>query len=76
MTEKVKTTAEITQEVNQLATSIIGKINSLDSKNDRATAVQETINMLIAGVELSRIEKVGILYTVTNSRVKQQQHEY
>ena len=59
---KVKTLTDTQTEVNQLASSVIGKINSLDSKNDRASVVQELINTLIAGVELSRIEKIGILY--------------
>ena len=68
----LKTATDISAEVDQLVNSIVGKVNALDSKNDRANIVQSVINTVVAGVELSRIEKVGILYIVTNSRVKTQ----
>lgn len=68
--ENVKKSDEIVAEVAELVKSVVGKLNSLDSKAERANACSAVLTDIIAGTELSKIEKVGILFSLTTSRVK------
>jgi len=67
---EIKKTEDVLAEINELVRSVIGKINSLDSRNDRANVCESVLTSVIAGTDLSRIEKVGILFGLTSARVK------
>ena len=68
MEDKPKTVDEIKIEIDQLTASIIGKINKCDSKRDVADITQTVLNTVIAKVDLSKLEKAGILVYLTNKR--------
>jgi len=67
---EIKKTEDVLAEINELVQRVIGKINSLDSRNDRASVCETVLTSVIAGTELSRIEKVGILFGLTSARVR------
>jgi len=68
--EEIKKVSDIIAEIEEYITKVVGKINSLDSKTDRANVCSQVMNRVVAGAELSRIEKVGILAMLLNQRIK------
>ena len=65
-----KTVDEITNEIGELTKKIIGNINNFDSKKDKANATMLVLNEVIAGVELSKLEKAGTLTYLMEKRIK------
>lgn len=65
-----KTVEELKKEIDETVKKIVGNINNLDSKKDKADVVLSVLNDVIAGVELSKIEKAGTLIYLMNNRVK------
>lgn len=54
-------TEEIKTEITELVNQVIGKLNGFDSKTERADTVSAVLNQVIAGIELSKTEKAGVL---------------
>jgi len=65
-----KTVDEITSEVSELIKKVVGNLNNLDSKKVRADITLEVLNDVIAGVELSKIEKAGTLIYLERKRIQ------
>jgi len=61
---------DVRREIVELVNKVIGKLNSFDSKKERADEVMSVLNSIIAGAELSKIEKAGILTYLLMARVK------
>lgn len=59
---------ERTAEINALTTKLVGLLNSLDSKSEKAQTLQALVDGLIAGADISKIEKAGILAFVAHKR--------
>ena len=68
--EEIKKSEEVWEEIQELVKKTVGKINSFDSNRERATTTDNVLNSVIAGAELSRLEKIGILTTLTQKRIK------
>jgi len=68
--EQEKTEQELTTEISELLKKVVGKINSFDSKTKRANVTESAMNTVIAGSDLSRREKAGILAYLLNARIK------
>lgn len=65
------TTNELkSKEIKELSDAIIGKINSFDSNKDKETSISGVLNSIIAGVELSKNQKAGILTYLVHKRVQ------
>ena len=64
-----KTTEDIHNEITEQVKKVIGNINNFDSKKEKADVTLEVLNSIIAGVELSRVEKAGTLTFLLNKRV-------
>jgi len=69
MPEKTKTLEEVKNEVREVINNVVGKINDIDSRSEKAELTTETLNQVIAGVELSKLEKAGILAYLTKKRL-------
>ena len=66
---KEKTIEEIKNEINEEVNKFIGKINNIDSKKEKADITLEVLNSIIAGVDLSKIEKAGTLVYLQHKRI-------
>lgn len=64
-----KTVEEVKNEITELVSNVIGKINNIDSRTEKADIVADVLNSVIAGVDLSKIEKAGILAYLTKKRI-------
>ena len=64
------TVEDILKEIGELKEKVVGKINNLDSNKQKADAVLEALNSIIAGVDLSKVEKAGILAYLMDRRIK------
>lgn len=64
-----KTVEEVQSEVEEIISSIIGKINDIDSRVKKADLTMEVLNQLIAGVDLSKLEKAGTLAYLLKKRL-------
>jgi len=67
MTEKIE---DLKKDIEEMVTKIVGKINNIDSKKDRAETTQNTLNNIVAMAELSKIEKAGTLAYLLNGRLR------
>ena len=67
MVEKIE---DSLKEINELTTTIVGKINNLDSRKVRADVVSEVVNGILANAELSKIEKAGLMAYLMDKRIK------
>jgi len=61
---------DVKKEIIELVGKVVGKLNSFDSKKDRADETLTVLNSIIAGVELSKIEKAGTLTYLLSGRLK------
>jgi hypothetical protein len=52
---------DVKQEVAELINTAISKINNLDSRIEKADIIGQALNNLVAGVELSKLEKKGMM---------------
>lgn len=66
---KEKTVEEIKNEIVETANKVVGNINNLDSKKEKADVTLAVLNDIIAGVELSKIEKAGTLVYLISKRL-------
>ncbi len=64
-----KTTEDIKKDITEQVSKVVGGINNLDSKTEKAETTQLVLNSLIAGVDLSKIEKAGVLAYLMNKRL-------
>ena len=64
-----KTIDDIKKEIVEQVNRVIGGINNLDSKSEKAEVTQFVLNSIIAGVDLSKIEKAGTLAYLMNKRL-------
>ena len=69
METKPKTVQEVKSEITQLVDSVVGKINSLDSKKEVSDTTFEILNKIIANVDLSKLEKAGTIAYLQSKRV-------
>jgi hypothetical protein len=60
----------IEKEIREFSEGIIGKINSFDSIKDKEDSVSSVLNSIIAGVELSKNQKAGVLTYLLHKRVQ------
>lgn len=60
---------QLEKEIKELSDAIIGKINSFDSIKDKENSVSAVLNTVIAGVELSKNQKAGVLTYLLHKRV-------
>lgn len=65
-----QTIEDVKKDISELVTKVIGKLNSFDSKKEREDIVSDVLNSVIAGVELSKTEKAGVLVYLLNRRTK------
>ncbi len=65
-----KTVQKIIEEITEQTKKVVGNINNLDSKKDKADVVMVVLNEVIAGVELSKLEKAGTLAYLMDKRIK------
>ena len=56
-------------EIDELISKVYGKINNFDSNNDKCDITQKVLNDIIAGTNLSKLEKAGILAYLTKRRL-------
>lgn len=68
--EKEKTIEEIGNEVTELVKNLVGNINNIDSKKEKADLTLTVLNDVIAGVDLTKIEKAGTLAYLMDKRIK------
>jgi len=64
-TERAKEQAE---EIAVLTKKLVGAINSLDSRGEKSKILADSVDNLIAGVEIAKVEKAGILISTTIKR--------
>lgn len=64
-----QTVQDIKTQVSEQVSKVIANINNIDSKKEKCDTVIETLNQVIAGVELSKIEKAGVMVTIQHKRV-------
>ena len=57
-------------EIGEQIKKVVGNVNNLDSKKDKANATMIVLNEVIAGVELSKLEKAGTLAYLMDRRIK------
>lgn len=69
MAEEEKTIEDIKSEITEITKKLIGSINNIDSKKEKADITQEVLNQVIAGADLSKIEKAGIILYLQARRV-------
>ena len=69
MTEQIESVEDVKVDIAELIKNVVGKINNIDSRLDKADVVQTVLNNVIAGVELSKLEKAGILSYLVAKRV-------
>lgn len=69
MAPKEKTIEEVKLEILEDVTKIAGKIDNIDSRSEKASITGEALNAIIADVNLSKIEKAGILAYLTKKRL-------
>ena len=65
-----KTIQETKDEISEQVKKVVGNINNLDSKKDKADVTFEVLNEVVAGVELSKLEKAGTLAYLMDKRIK------
>ena len=56
------------EEITALQNKMLGLINSLDSRAEKVNILHQVMDNTIAGVEISKIEKAGILAFVSKKR--------
>ena len=64
-----KTIEDIKSEITEITKKLVGCINNIDSKKEKADITQEVLNQVIAGADLSKIEKAGIILYLQAKRV-------
>lgn len=69
MTEE-KTINEIKAEVVEQVKKLVGNINNIDSKKEKADTTLEVLNDIVAGVDLTKIEKAGTLSYLMDKRIR------
>lgn len=69
--ETEKTVEEIKKEINAQIDSVVGKINKFDSRTDQTEVIQAVLNDIIAKVNLSKLEKAGVIAYLNARRVKE-----
>ena len=62
-------TEKKTEEINELCKSIYGMINSFDSIKEKEEHTSSVLNSIIAGVELSKNQKAGIMTYLIHKRI-------
>ena len=70
MEEKEKTMQDLKNEITELVKKVVGNVNNIDSKKDKADVTLDILNEIVAGVDLSKIEKAGTLAYLMEKRVK------
>jgi len=65
-----QTLQDVRAEIVELGNQITGKLNSFDSKTERADTLSLILNQLVANVELSKIEKAGVLAYLMDKRIR------
>ena len=64
-----QTVEDIKTQVTEQVSKVVANINNIDSKKEKCETVIEVLNQVIAGVELSKIEKAGVMVTIQHKRV-------
>jgi len=67
---KEKTLEEFKKEITEIVNTVVGNINNIDSKKEKADVTLDVLNQIIAGVDLSKIEKAGTLLYLQAKRIK------
>lgn len=67
--DKERTVEEIKNEIVETVNKVVGNINNLDSKKEKADVTLAVLNDITAGVELSKIEKAGTLVYLISKRL-------
>lgn len=67
--QKEKTMEDIKNDILEETNKTVGKINNIDSKKEKADITLEVLNNIIAGVDLSKIEKAGTLVYLQHRRI-------
>lgn len=67
--DEERTVEEVKKEIVETVNKIVGNINNIDSKKEKADVTLAVLNDVIAGVELSKIEKAGTLVYLMNKRL-------
>lgn len=60
----------VEKEIEELVKQVIGKINNVDSRTEKASLSQKAMNDVVAGVDLSKLEKTGMMTTLLLNRVR------
>lgn len=68
--DEEKTTQEIKEEINELVSKVVGKVNSIDSQKEMNETTLSILNSIVAGVDLSKIEKAGLMTYLLQNRTK------
>lgn len=68
MKKDERTTEEVKKEITETVNKVVGNINNLDSKKEKADVTLEVLNNITAGVDLSKVEKAGTLVYLMNKR--------
>lgn len=64
-----QTVEDIKNQVIEQVSKVVANINNIDSKKEKCDTIIEVLNQLIAGVELSKIEKAGVMVTIQHKRI-------
>ena len=65
-----KTIDDIKKEIVEQVIKLVGNINNIDSKKEKADITLTVLNEVVAGVDLSKIEKAGTLAYLMDKRIK------
>ena len=65
-----KTIDDIKKEIVEQVIKLVGNINNIDSKKEKADVTLDVLNEVVAGVDLSKIEKAGTLAYLMDKRIK------
>ena len=65
-----KTIEEVKEEITEQVKKVVGNINNIDSKKEKADVTLDVLNEVVAGVDLSKIEKAGTLAYLMDKRIK------
>lgn len=61
---------KLVREIDDFSNKIIGNLNDFDMRTQKIVYTQNAIDKILGGVELSRVEKIGLLSFIMAKRTK------